>query len=419
MKKTFAWLLILALLLCGCQTTVVDDTSAAFLPSGTESPDCILPTGTVSDAEKPDIFILEPHWDVDFHIDISIVSYLQLWLLTKEPLTEADIDVSLDIQTPYEIKLMDYEGGLPPLPVLNADGTVKTAGWFTYDLYLSYRGADWGDLAEKRAAANKASAEIGDLYEADALPTDSRIQELQAIVDTYNQVYLAEKDHYMALTEEQIPAFHAYQIWILFSKAPAEDETFTSLSLKIKGEDYSMDVGRVTLYANMPPEFAATDGAYLAKEAVGLALELRECRYNDGVYQSLGFSFTAEEDMVLTGLRLNENAPELQRIRVQQSSDGATAMDYFWDGTSKLRIPKGDSVSMYFSLSDTRFCTPGTEFRFYSVLEYSVSGESYVYAVEYVCRHTQNWYELYAEYIDGIDLEPYYTLFYYPFRSRW
>lgn len=179
--------------------------------------------------ENPcDIYFATGNDYYDLYAQGSWMYCTEITLLSREEIDPETIQVSLDIQTPYTVDIVQQETdrSLSTYEIQEVDGvrqvTVTDAGSFPLYLYQCYAGMDWKTLGEAFADYFAAM----DQYENGEVDFD----QLKAVGTAYENGATVYVEDYMRLKASDLPRFFEYTIQIWFSEA-AQEETFTSVQV--------------------------------------------------------------------------------------------------------------------------------------------------------------------------------------------
>lgn len=420
MKRGILLLILFALLLGGCagKPAAPAETSPAA-QAGTVSAFPAPPAG----GERRDVAFTCYSYDYDLYPGYCADGGMVFNIAAREYVDPAQIYVSIPAETPYTIwvhektgldSLESYswvsvEGGYEmPSPMVN-----DPAG-FTFPLYQAYRGVDWDEVDRLEAAMG------------DALLAFTEAQQTGAATDTLEKAYYqAKKDwdlartvymeDYMALTTEDLPEFHYYQVEVHFDRSMAVEETIREIEIRLGQSTYPVEIGEIRIRTEVPLS-SFEDAAFYPFSGGGIGCESEP--YGDGMLKVSLDDYCAEEDITLTGLSIMEGSvttAEIRQIHVwlgegDRHSGIAYNFEMLWDGKSPLTIPAGSLVRFELEVYDPRLKEMYYGGQLYTTITYEHNGDSFLRSSgASLTRLCFLPWEIYAIGLDGLDGERYYT----------
>ena len=264
----------------------------------------------------------------------------EITLLSREEIDPETIQVSLDIQTPYTVDVIQQETSrsLSTYEIQEVDGvrevTETDFGSFPLYLYQSYAGMDWKALGEAYADYFATM----DQYENGEVDLD----QLKAAGAAYDNKATEYVEDYMGLEVSDLPRFYVYTIQVFISEAEKE-ETFTSVQVTIGDTVHNVEIGQVVLRPTPEQNLEAFE--YLCP--VGSPpYWIPTFPYGEGIAQCQYEVFYAEEPLTLTGLDYWENTmstAEVVDVTVvladsRDNIDGGNGVEIPWDGTTPIYV---------------------------------------------------------------------------------
>lgn len=251
-------------------------------------------------------------------------------------------------------------------------------------LYQTYRGMDWGQMAQLKQEAEDGNA--------DAL---SRLQE-------YEQMFAED---FAALAAEDIPQFYTYRLVLQTAFSDGRKaKRYHSMELIFGSDTITVPLGILDIN-NLP----LWDGLPEAEELIQKEQEAVQVSYWTDFAELPAVQIAATaQPQVLTGIAYLGGEVTFSDICLSWTADGQTITQQ-WDGTTPITIPADTQASLSAILhhngkSVMGYCAGG-----YLTISREYEGKNQ--RLWYSLPLTQHWnvYELYAMVVDGIDLAPYYA----------
>ena len=379
MKKILVWLLVMMLFLTACAQP--ENPGVTGLDPQPDTPFPVVADPGCSLIEyDPDrqIYFSCSSLDYDIYWGMSCLPFLDILILSREPLNIETAQVDIPIQNGYSIALTEcYDGNLGRIA---ADDSMAGGCAFPAYLYQCYWGKTW-EAGEDPAL----SAAFG------------------------------------SLKPEELPQFHVYQVSILLERTVGGEETIREITLTIDGNSYPLHIGEIRLREepelNYPIDWDMDDGGITSQNLIYASNPML---YNDGIDQICpAFDFTAAYDMELLDLYLLDTEIEILDVRLVIRSPNGTGMDFYWDRTSPVYLNAGDAVQIFVYYRDQRQTALDYRAKAWPVIEYQCALGSYSAFAECTLQRELNFYALYAMVFDGVDLESYYRDYYFPKYESW
>lgn len=366
--------------------------------------------------ENPcDIYFATGNDYYDLYAQGSWMYCTEITLLSREEIDPETIQVSLDIQTPYTVDVVQQETdrSLSTYEIQEVDGvrqvTVTDAGSFPLYLYQCYAGMDWKTLGEAFVDYFAAM----DQYENGEVDFDH----LKAVGTAYENGATVYVEDYMRLKAADLPRFFEYTIQIWFSEA-VQEETFTSVQVTIGDTVHDVDIGQVVLRPT--PDCG---DAYEYLNSVGSPpYGISSFPYGEGIAECQSAVYYAAESLTLTGLDYWENTMSTAEVLdvtvlLTDSIDNAysrNGVEIPWDGTTPIYVEQGKYVTLFFTVQDPRMQEINYHSRLYPVLEFDCQGSHWEAGNDLILYRKYNdiWL-LYALGLDGMSLESYFNDYYY------
>ena len=391
MKKWLSILLILCFscyLLLGCDASTISGNTKPT--SGSDASDSIFTVknpGSSLITYDPDrqIYIACENVYLDMYRDSVHSSQILIQIISKNPLNAEEISVSIPIESEYKFMcadISDFYGSLQQKDV----GNDNQISMFPYYLFQIYAGTDW--------------KELGEVGKTDILALDSLRKALAS--------------EWAALKETDIPFFYAYTCAIYFPSSGKVEESFQGIDFNIGGQTYHLDIGQVNIHASNIPLKYPDDAESLDDRKYVM---LRDT-WSDG-RQEVKLSFTASEEMTITGLWLLHNEMLKDILMNVSVTTGGMSYSATWDENEPIYLFAGDSVHVSVSFTDSRLTNLSACTSYYLALEYETKDGAYCKIAEKYVHKDPNLHELYAIVFKGLDVESYYKDYYLPlYKNR-
>ena len=142
--------------------------------------------------------------------------------------------------------------------------------------------------------------------------------------------------------------------------------------------------------------------------------------YNEGFVQLTSlYSFTnIKGTLTLSNFRLTDVEAQILDIVVAQISSNGI-LQYSWDGQSPINLYPGDSIDITLRYYDPDMAGFWSKDSFMALVDAVVDDQQVCIPVYRVLEAGYNYYEQYAIIFDGVDVEPYYRDYYYPYYESW
>lgn len=414
---------------CGEIIPVETPTTATTAPSSSKPQMNIAPTAPAEPQNpvaeyEPDleIFLLCGQNNISYYQENGFVHYYWFYIFSKEALDVTQIDTSVQLETAYtlDIRELVLDGVKKDAELSNPSllPGMYSAKQFPYWLYAAYRGMDFTELYRLWEVSNNAQA----AYE-EGMGT---LEESARAKEAYWEFYCQYETDYAALTEEELPQFHVYQVMLNFDINILQgtdfvDESFTAVDVTIGDRVYHEEVGEIRLQPErqLPAELdwfiwdSSVDDGILGYAPGPLP-------FNDGENRiDMYFSFRAEGNITLTDLILEDPGQTLQKVWVNITTADGFMSTVDWDRETPIEIYEGDLVTVDIAYREEGMDRMGYNAKVWGYLLYDYEGKTYCKLSESHLTRQYNYYEIYAMVFDGLDLEGYYREFYYPVKEFW
>lgn len=338
---------------------------------------------------------------------------LLFYIFSRTPLEADSITVEIPAEINYEVSVSDpfdfRQTEATALKDGQTLGQVSGDQLFPYYLYQCYRGVDFTEIAKLQEAAQKAERE-NDFVRAAELSDQSYALKNEEI------------PNFMNLKAEELPEFYVnyVSIWIYGDPEEMKEESFHSMEVTIGDQTYHKEIGEVNLIPGELPLRAPVSGLQYTPEFLQQSytsmMGTTQHPYSDGIGQDTILSFTAQEDMTLTGFQMVDRFTEILDLRLIIESASGVSKDIYWDGASPIDAAAGDKITLVLYYKNPNMAGLWYETEMYGELDYTTagSGEQCILATRHLIPIVMNKHELHAILFDGLDMEPYYRDYYYP-----
>jgi hypothetical protein len=295
----------------------------------------------------------------------------------------SDATVYLPIESSYTVHIEKEAHVCRQTAYTAGDNASNDGDIYTIELFKSYCGKDWS-VAES--------------------------------VDEFNAMHYS----YQRLTVDDLPEFYVYDFRVQFNSVSKQDESFSYLDITIGGETFRQEVGLVRLYPTTPTrytlEWSIESLASFATQG-GNGFRAAVFPYNDGLFRvDKIFTFIAPFDMTIDSLDLLCQSETLVRAEVEYGG-----MSFQWDGTEPFAVSKNDKVTISVIIASEHLAKLCYQSKIAFALNYTYPNGTATKLADctLMTASTMSHNEVYAIVFDGLDLEPYYRLIYYPVRDAW
>lgn len=406
---------LIMLSLCGCASgeKQPQETENA-LPSVTGMPKVENPGNALVDYDPArELYILCENVHLDIYAS-SGFGMLYFYIFSRAPLEADSISVEIPIETNYDVSVFEYPAAelrqteATALKDGQSLGQVSGSGLFPYYLYQCYAGVDFSKIGSLRKGAQEA--------EGNHMPGAAGLS------DQWYAMVNEEIPNFMKLKAEELPEFYVYSVDIVFPGDPekTQEESFHSMDVTIGDKTYHKEIGEVNFISGDLPLRAPVSGLQYTPEFLQQSytsmMGTTQHPYSDGIGQDTILSFTAQENMTLTGFQMVDRFTEILDLQLIIESASGASKDIFWDGASPIDAAAGDKITLILYYKNPNMAGLWYETEMYAELDYTTGGaEQCILASRHlVPAYTLNKHELYAIIFDGLDMEPYYRDYYYP-----
>lgn len=364
MKRIITILLALVML-CGCTAEplqTAEPPHQAAVPTSPIKPGCSL---VEYDPERS-IYIDFTNVDRDIYLRHSWSPFVRFRVYSLEPLDPAQISVYLPIETGYELIPVEQIG---PSGERDTDGQYLDTNYPNY-LYAQYCGVDWNNS-----------------------------EALAAIEWDFRQN-----------TDWVLPEFYVYLVEIKLDTANGYEEAFQQLDLTIGEAVYPVRFGELRLHPQVQTVEEQTCDRYA--DAMKFLWGEPDEPWGSGLLEAQVCSFTARDDMTVTGLTLLGMERAILDAFVTISSED-NAFEYAWNMNDPIFLSQGDTfhVNLRFREDAARKLNCVTSIN--SIVEITHPAGTGSMFFETLLERANNDYVMYAVVFDGLDMEPYYRDYYY------
>lgn len=242
-----------------------------------------------------------------------------------------------------------------------------------YDsVLLTYQGIDWNIMADY---CRDEQYEMAEKYE----------NQYYSIID--------------GIEKREISKLYSGSISISFDQITDLKECLNKLKVEVDGNEQIIDVNiayeDVEVFENnydlvYPQVLALTD------------VNLFHFGKKENVISNLSFDINA--DIKLDNIYFYRNDIDISSIQVV---DRNTSMNYLWDVNEPLLITESGTYDIRINIEGD-FTKKLETFNDYLILEYTKNDNKYFVTVDCVFRNRLGAWEMYAEYVDGLDYVEYY-----------
>lgn len=408
--KKICLLLAIVLLLSGCgkEPTITESPTITDPLEGTIPTDK-LPVVLEYEGEllipldtEREVYISLANQDIDFY-PVNDGPFVNFNILTKKHYSESEIKISIPMETSYEVLVEDYSEWYRQVP------SDETGEALSLEQFMFMQDADWRILGQMQMNAKPAD---------DQDPNESldAILRFEEEMDKYRTTY-------SQLQASDIPEVYIYSVDILFTglydpQRVLHDEVVEIMDIEIGDEIYTINIGQWRFHTELPEE--------LEYKRIGIkpsdSYSIRVMPYSDNAYLNgyalfaNVFSFTADKDITITGIRQYGAEVDLLGARISTSGN---SMDYYWDMEQPIYVSAGEEVSIDVFVYDNRLKQYELNMLTYLMLDYEIGSQTC--AMRSACCFTRmnDVWDTYFLAFEGYDIGEYYTCFYNPEWHGW
>lgn len=313
---------------------------------------------------KDDIVVFLDNYDIQIYNDHGC-NYVEFKVITKKELSDEDLRITFDKDVEYNVA---YNG--ENINGAIVDGNEDKDVIVTDRTCLSYNGVDWKEYKKINNDKDK----------------------VQKYLDKYNKI-----------TSDVIDGYF-YTVSVIFKQeAIKESSTINKMFIEYNGSKIEKDIKVDFVYISdesLPP-FTNTSDSKSVEEFVA--------PNNTGNLTTYKMSIEADKDFKITGIRcLQNNGIVISSVDMSGSINNNIQQKF----QNEIELKKGDSVSFSIQLKDD------------GVINQLVYSKTAVISIMYDDNGQKGQYfdlikintsplldELFAHYVDGIDIMPYYNEF--------
>lgn len=323
--------------------------------------DCKLPS------QKDFLLLLCENCDIVRCNAYSSANFQQFQLISSKPLAKEEMRVTLEnIQCDFSLTEVPME--------------------FPYYVFQAYQGQSWGELYQLSLSQDTAEGEKKFLHERERF-----------------------ENVFQQIAETDIPKLYTYDFIISLSNrqvnAPAK---FHTLTLTAGGQTQTYEIGNFQIVEDFSlPE---DDGNLLCQTLASIDMPIAPSP--NGEISICELQFDVQEDLEIVDVAfLGEDAPTIKELTL---SSAETGVDAKWDAREPFAASKGDTITLRGSACAPMLAgqTSGS-LRRYLKVEYVCGGKTACTVIELGYRMRLNSYEAYASMVDGVDMQSYYTDYYF------
>ena len=324
--------------------------------------DCKLPS------QKDFLLLVCDNCDIVKCMGCTGFNGLEFQLISSEPLVEEDMQIALGENLQCDFSLTEDE-----------------SMEFPYYVFQAYQGQSWEEL-----------------YQLSLLQGDEEGE----------KKFQEERDKYVAayqqMEETNTLKLYTYYLTLVLSgwqvNPPAE---FHTLTLTAGGQTQTYEIGKIQMIESYSiPE---RDGNLICD--ILASTDMPALPSPDGEIPIYELQFDVQEDLEIVEVSfLGENAPTIKELRLCSAETGVDAK---WDG-QPFAASKGDTITLRGSAcAPTLAGRTSGSLRRYLKVEYICNGNPACTVIELDYRMRLNSYEAYAALVDGVDMQSYYTDYYF------
>lgn len=353
---------------------------------------------------------------------------LYIPLISAFPIVQEDMEVILGgraLKQEEEFSLSGY---------VAAEGGEKVQ--MPFYLYQSFRGKDWRAAAEPQLkylevqrALEKGGGDRPGLLESQ--------REAEAAIAASQNEFLA--DYQTLQSMEKLPVLYRYLLYLrLPGDEPFSEEPITELTLRIQGREETFPVGMIWYRTDRAQHTESHMGPATLITSVGISGWHGAAATADGkikeMYGAELNRLRALEDVTVTDIGLWDDSRTISDIQViimnvqrtpddrpYFNEDGNEVIDiiadFVWDGKTPFRVMEGQQIAINFTLNDPRLAGAIRGYTQYNLAihyendrgEHGISLKWFPTRIETISNDP---FEVYLQYVLGIDVMSYYTDYY-------
>ena len=316
--------------------------------------------------------VFDARCDVVFEPGFSLMSGIDLTLLSAVPLEQSDVTVTLPAGLETNYWLNPYNG---------EDGKY----YLNEDLFLLYQGVSAEDLLAYHSGglSGERTAEINEWLFA-----------------------------YRALDDSEKPAVYRYTLDLFIPDPYMDSETvLNEITVAVKGKSRTCQLGVVQSRIMEAIEYEYDPDSRLnCNDNIGYSGYSAEVS-KEGVILLKDIRYTAENNLIITGIRfLKGEDVQIQRVTVVQNTADGAVIDTAWDMKQPIELNSGDSIYLNVQIADPFFAgTLGGWNARYLMLEYQCDGETFELGIPFIFVQSLHDPFAYIAAEDGLDVLTYYS----------
>lgn len=302
-----------------------------------------------------ELFVASEDINLNFYKNFTHIPYFKIDCLSSSEISTDGLKVSIDIDTPYSVSVTEEE---------------------EFDLYSFglFTGYDW-----KKAKELKEKDE-----------------------DAYNQYQKKFLNAYNKMTKNEIGELHHYIIVISFDmKNSVHTETINKIQIEYNGEIINKNIGKIVIDCDeknpkkeksLNVTCLAMNDIYIAKNSEGYMEVMNSNMYKTKNNVELSNIYMLNKDSKIQNCNINIHSSKenydmnWEGETIELESDSELGLD--------ILLSKDDfKDKVYYQCSD------------YLVIEYKEEAETYKTGTELYFSTNLTGYQLYAYFLDGIDIE--------------
>lgn len=373
-KKTIAILLMVCAVITTACSGVKNDKSssgdaAAVETQNAKAEDTKYFTKFPSKLDKDDYVICTYENNQEIYKGMTANAGFVFHILSSEELKDGDVKVDMNCKNKY---------------TLSKDETEHHKGKFAMNVCMLYNDIDWGRLKKLQMSDKKEDK------------------------DEFIKIDNDMDDEYSTLKDDQFPEYYDNEYGIQFEiKDEFVNEEINSMTLNIKGKEYTLDIGRLIFYDSYESaDDAVSDVCYFSEYG----------RINYDIYYNKNgeielslCELSADKDVVIKDIKIlnKDKSMSLKEVNFESDVDGVS-LNQVWKKGNDIPVKGGETLTMNFIVQDKNFCEKECYgANVYIDVEYELDGKIYTASNQAICHTKYDNETLYAMFKDGVDTKVY------------
>lgn len=215
-------------------------------------------------------------------------------------------------------------------------------------------------------------------------------------------------DEYSTLKDDQFPEYYDNEYRIQFEiNDEFVNEEINSMTLNIKGKEYTLDIGRLIFYDSYESaDDAVSDVCYFSEYGIFNY----DIYYNkNGEIELSLCELSADKDVVIKDIKIlnKDKSMSLKEVNFESDVDGVS-LNQVWKKGNDIPVKGGETLTMNFIVQDKNFCEKECYgVNMYIDVEYELDGKIYTASNQAICHTKYDNEMLYAMFKDGVDTKVY------------